>query len=205
MPHRVGLVIVSHSTEIARGVARLVAQTAPDVVVVAAGGASEDPEDLGTSFDRVSRALAEADGGAGAVVLTDLGSAVLTSESALELLDDAIRERIRIADAPLVEGAVAAGVAAQTGGRVDDVLAEAERAAGGRADGARESVARESGARESGARAVSSAPPGGSASASASGKPAGVRRTVEVRADQGAACPPGRRARAARRRVRRPG
>jgi len=119
------IVVVSHSAQLARGVCELAVQMAPDVMLLAAGG-TEDGR-LGTSFDLVSEAvrqtLAEA---GGVVVLTDLGSATLTTETVLEILDDA---RVVMADGPLVEGAVAAAVAAQGGAGVDAVRAAAEAAA----------------------------------------------------------------------------
>lgn len=128
----VGLVVVSHSARIAEGVVELAGQMAADVVIVAAGGT--DDGGIGTSFDRVMAALGEADAGDGVVVLCDLGSAVLTAETALDLLDDDARERTAIADAPIVEGAVAAAVAAQAGDPLAAVLAAARSAVG---DGAR--------------------------------------------------------------------
>lgn len=121
----VGLVVVSHSARIAEGVVELAAQMAPGVTIVAAGGT--DDGRIGTSFDRVQAALGEADSGDGVVVLCDLGSAVLTAETAIDFAE--APERIRIADAPIVEGAVAAAVAAEAGGSIDDVVAAAEPAA----------------------------------------------------------------------------
>jgi phosphoenolpyruvate---glycerone phosphotransferase subunit DhaM len=118
----VGLVIVSHSARIAEGVVELAAQMAPSVIIAPAGGT--DDGGIGTSFDKVQAALAAADTGDGAVVLCDLGSAVLTAETALDFADDP--ERIRIADAPIVEGAVAAAVAAESGAGLDQVLAAAQ-------------------------------------------------------------------------------
>lgn len=118
----VGLVIVSHSAKIAEGVVELAAQMAPSVAIVAAGGT--DDGGIGTSFDKVQAAFATAESGSGIVVLCDLGSAVLTTETALDFAEDA--ERIRIADAPIVEGAVAASVAAESGADLEEVLAAAE-------------------------------------------------------------------------------
>lgn len=128
----VGLVIVSHSARIAEGVVELAAQMAPTVVIVAAGGT--DDGRIGTSFDRVQAALGEAESGDGVVVLCDLGSAVLTAETAIELAD--APERIRIADAPIVEGAVAAAVAAEAGEDLDAVIAAASPRAEGTTDAA---------------------------------------------------------------------
>ena len=105
----VGLVLVSHVPALADGLRVLVAQMAPDVVVEPAGGT--DDGEVGTSFDLVvDGARPRRLGRRACVVLYDLGSALLTTETALELLDDAARERVRIAEAPFVEGAVAAGV-----------------------------------------------------------------------------------------------
>ena len=102
---------------------------APDASLVAAGGT--DDGRIGTSFDLVSAGIAEADSGVGVVVLCDLGSAILTAETALDFLDDDIRARVRIVDAPIVEGGVAAAVAAESGDPLDDVIAAAESARGG--------------------------------------------------------------------------
>ncbi len=124
----VGLVLVSHVAALADGLRVLVAQMSPDVVVEAAGGTDEG--EVGTSFDLVVEALGRADSGAGVLVLYDLGSALLTTETALDVLDEAARERVRIAEAPFVEGAVAAGVRAQGGGDLDAVLAAAEGGGG---------------------------------------------------------------------------
>ncbi|MCQ9162594.1 dihydroxyacetone kinase phosphoryl donor subunit DhaM [Arthrobacter sp. STN4] len=120
----VGLVIVSHSSQLAAGVVELAAQMARDVVLVPAGGT--DDGGIGTSLDKVMSALGEADGGDGVVVLTDLGSAVMTAESALEFMGNP--GNVVLADAPLVEGAVAAAVAAQSGGALAVVRKAAETA-----------------------------------------------------------------------------
>jgi PTS hybrid protein len=111
---RVSVVIVSHSAAIASGVADLVGQVAgPDVPVVTAGGAVDGS--LGTDGGRVLALLRTAAAGGGAVVLVDLGSSVLSVRAALAELEGEEAERISVADAPLVEGAVAAAVAVSTG------------------------------------------------------------------------------------------
>ncbi|TPW70900.1 dihydroxyacetone kinase phosphoryl donor subunit DhaM [Schumannella sp. 10F1B-5-1] len=130
----VGIVVVSHSAKIAEGVVELAGQMADGVAIVAAGGTDEGG--IGTSFDKVGTAIGEADSGEGVVILCDLGSAIMTAETALDFLDDADRARVVIADAPIVEGAVAAAVAARTGGDRDAVLAAAQTAGGGSAEAA---------------------------------------------------------------------
>ncbi|MGY4646006.1 dihydroxyacetone kinase phosphoryl donor subunit DhaM [Cellulomonas sp. URHB0016] len=126
-PAPVALVLVSHSRVLAEGAAELAGQMAPGVLLLAAGGTEDDG--LGTSFDAVEAAVrrAVADGRS-AVVLTDLGSAVLTAESVLDLADPDVAARVRIADAPFVEGAVAAAVTAHGGADLDRVVAAAEHA-----------------------------------------------------------------------------
>jgi len=100
---------------------------APGVLLVAAGGL-EDGE-LGTSFDLIEAGLEKAaKDGRSVVVLTDLGSAVLTTESVLEFADDDLSARVRLAEAPFVEGAIAAAVAAAGGADLVAVLAAAESA-----------------------------------------------------------------------------
>ncbi|GAA3812397.1 dihydroxyacetone kinase phosphoryl donor subunit DhaM [Cellulomonas soli] len=121
------LVLVSHSTALATGAVELAAQMAPGVTILAAGGM--DDGTLGTSYEKIEGALLEATAdGRAAVVLTDLGSAVLTTESVLEMLHDDVVARVRLADAPFVEGAVAAAVTAFGGAGLTEVLASAEQA-----------------------------------------------------------------------------
>jgi len=119
---RVGLVIVSHSPKLAEGVAELAVQMAPDVPIIPAGGTPDGR--LGTDFLAVTEAIAAADNGAGVVVLFDLGSAHMTADMAVEALDDP--NRAQVADAPLVEGAVAAAVASAGGANQAAVTAAAE-------------------------------------------------------------------------------
>jgi dihydroxyacetone kinase phosphotransfer subunit len=123
----VGLVLVSHSASIAEGLAELVGQVAgPDVQIIAAGGGPDGS--LGTDGAKVSRALQDAAQGSGAVVLMDLGSSVLSVRAAMAELDEETSARLVVADAPLVEGAIAAGVTASTGATAEEVAAAAREA-----------------------------------------------------------------------------
>ncbi|WP_020670722.1 dihydroxyacetone kinase phosphoryl donor subunit DhaM [Amycolatopsis nigrescens] len=107
----VGLVLVSHSAKLAEGLAELAVQMAPDVTVVPAGGLPGGG--LGTDYDGVVAAVQRADSGDGVVLLYDLGSAQMTAELAVESLADPAGAAV--VDAPLVEGSIAAAVAAQGG------------------------------------------------------------------------------------------
>ena len=125
-PPFVGLVVVSHSRLIAEGTAELAGQMAgPEVRIVPAGGMADGA--IGTDAARIAEAIGEADTGGGVVVLADLGSAVLSTRTALELLDDP--GAVRLSTGPIVEGAVMAAVQASTGSTLDEVLAAAEAAA----------------------------------------------------------------------------
>ncbi|WP_375406302.1 dihydroxyacetone kinase phosphoryl donor subunit DhaM [uncultured Amnibacterium sp.] len=115
----VGVVFVSHSARIAEGVVELAGQMAPNVALIAAGGTDEGG--IGTSYDKVLEAIGGADGGQGVLLIGDLGSAILTAETAVDLLDQAPTGGIRVLDVPIVEGGVAAAVAAESGADLDAV------------------------------------------------------------------------------------
>ncbi|WP_410650596.1 dihydroxyacetone kinase phosphoryl donor subunit DhaM [Amycolatopsis sp. cmx-4-54] len=121
----VGIVLVSHSAKLAEGLAELAAQMAPDVTISAAGGLADGG--IGTDYDEVVAATQRADSGAGVVLLYDLGSAQMTAELAVESLADP--SAAVVVDAPLVEGAIAAAVAAQ-GGADREAVAGAAASAG---------------------------------------------------------------------------
>lgn len=122
----VGVVLVSHSPKLAEGLADLVRELGGDQVPVIAAGGMDDGS-LGTSYGRIERAVHEADQGVGVLLLGDLGSSLLTVKT---LLDERVGEESRavLADAPFVEGAVAAVVTASAGGDLDAVRAAAEEA-----------------------------------------------------------------------------
>lgn len=119
----VGIVFVSHSAGIAEGLVELAAQMAPTVALAAAGGT--DDGGIGTSYEKVTSAIAQVDGGDGVLLIGDLGSAILTAETAVDLLDEPPVGGITVLDVPLVEGGVAAAVAAEAGVPLDAVVAAA--------------------------------------------------------------------------------
>ena len=122
----VGIVIVSHSASIAEGLVELAREMGgPDVALEAAGGLDEPERPLGTDAVLVMAAIERAEGGDGVLVLMDLGSAVMSAEIALELLPQGRGSSVLLCEAPVVEGAVAAAVAARGGMTLDQVAAEA--------------------------------------------------------------------------------
>ena len=124
----VGIVIVSHSWKIAEGVADLAGEMAQGFTGLVSAGGLEDGS-IGTDAQRIADAIVEADSGDGVVILADIGSSIMSSEAAIELLEDEGREvNAVIADAPIVEGSICAVVEAAGGGTQDSVLRAAEEA-----------------------------------------------------------------------------
>lgn len=123
----VGIVLVSHSFELAHGLAALASQVAgPEVRIEPAGGGPDGS--LGTTGDTVRAAIERADSGDGVVVLADLGSSILTVRHLLETGE--ANGHVRLVDAPFVEGAVAAAVMSSAGQEIKDVVKAAEEARG---------------------------------------------------------------------------
>lgn len=117
----VSLVLVSHSGSLAEGLSEVAEQMAPNVGIFPAGGT--DDHGIGTSYDRIIDAIRAAQGGdRQVVVLSDLGSATMTAEAAIEEFETGVAH----ADAPFVEGAVAAAVAAEGGADLAAVVTAAQ-------------------------------------------------------------------------------
>ncbi|WP_378956995.1 dihydroxyacetone kinase phosphoryl donor subunit DhaM [Pelosinus sp. sgz500959] len=123
----VGIVIVSHSQKVAEGIRDMALQMSrPEQQIIAAGGIDDDK--IGTDVMKISEAIIAANTGDGVVVMVDLGSAVMSTDTALELLDAEVRDQVKIADAPILEGAISATVEASLGSSLSTVLATAEDA-----------------------------------------------------------------------------
>jgi dihydroxyacetone kinase, phosphotransfer subunit len=124
----VGLVIVTQSQKLAEGIQETAGSLAGgSVKIVAAGGTKNGG--FGTDIIRILEAILTADSGDGAVIITDLESSLINCRAAVELLDDDTRQAVKIADAPVFEGAAGAAVEASLGSPVEEVAAAAEEAA----------------------------------------------------------------------------
>jgi len=99
----VGIVIVSHSSNLAKSVIELTSMMAPDAKIAPAGGLENGA--LGTSFEKIQHAIESVYSDDGVLVLMDMGSAVMTTQMVLEMMPD---KKVEMADCPLVEGAVVA-------------------------------------------------------------------------------------------------
>ena len=125
MNSNVGIVIVSHSPDVARGAADMVRQMVGDDVPLAwCGGAPGGG--LGTNVEEILAAINRAWSEAGVAVLVDLGGAETNSEMAIEMLPDRQQNRVVVCNAPIVEGAVMAATEASAGSSLEDVRRTAE-------------------------------------------------------------------------------
>ncbi|NBI06391.1 dihydroxyacetone kinase phosphoryl donor subunit DhaM [Senegalia massiliensis] len=123
----IGIVIVSHSHKIADGVIELSSQMAQSNINIIPAAGTDDGR-IGTDVIKIKNAIIKADTGEGVIVLADIGSSVMSTEMAFEMLDDELRQRVFIADAPLVEGAIGAVVQVSIGGDLNQVKKAAEEA-----------------------------------------------------------------------------
>lgn len=121
----VGILIVSHSKKAAEGIYELAIQMAGEQHKVVAVGGMEDGS-IGTDAIRIRQGMMDANDGEGVVVLADLGSGILSTQMAIDLLEEEIE--VVIADAPILEGAVSAAVQAAIGGTLQEVVEAAELA-----------------------------------------------------------------------------
>lgn len=119
----VSLVLVSHSRQLAEGVRELAGQMTQGKVKIAVAGGTADGR-LGTDATAILAAIEEVRGPDGVLVLVDLGSAVLSTQMAIEQLADG-DGRVLLSNAPFVEGAVIAAVEASIDSDLDGVAAAA--------------------------------------------------------------------------------
>ena len=118
----VGFVVVSHSGKLAEGVVDLAGMMAKDVPIAAAGGLEDGG--FGTSFDKIQRAVEQVYSDDGVIILMDMGSAVMTAEMVIESMEG---KKIRMADCPVVEGAVTGTIDADAGMSLEEILEKLEQ------------------------------------------------------------------------------
>ena len=99
----VGIVIVSHSPDVAKGAADMVRQmVGPEVPLAYCGGNPDGG--LGTSVEKIIEAINAAWSDKGVAILVDLGGAETNSEMAIEMLAPERRMKVVVCNAPVVEG-----------------------------------------------------------------------------------------------------
>ena len=123
----IGLVIVSHSRELANALANLVKQvSSSDIPIAISAGVGEDRKEFGTDAVEISEAIQSVFSPSGVLVMMDLGSAVLSAKLGLDFLPPEMKSHVRFCAAPLVEGTIAAAVQIGLGSDIDTVCREAE-------------------------------------------------------------------------------
>ncbi|MDP4084814.1 MAG: dihydroxyacetone kinase phosphoryl donor subunit DhaM [Bacillota bacterium] len=120
----VGIVLLSHSYDLVKGLESLLKQIQPNVPLAIAGGT--DNGEIGTDVFKVKNAINSVFSDKGVVILFDLGSALINAELAIEMLE--ADDKIKIADAPLIEGSYAAIIESGCGSSITDVILAAEGA-----------------------------------------------------------------------------
>ncbi|MDE5122308.1 MAG: dihydroxyacetone kinase phosphoryl donor subunit DhaM, partial [Trichodesmium sp. St19_bin1] len=129
LENKVGIVLVSHSAKLAEAVVELAKQMTQEPVPIAIAAGMDDPENpFGTDVIKVQQAIESVYSDAGVLVLMDLGSALMSTEMAIEFLSPTQRNHIKISKAPLVEGAISAIIQASLGAKIQQVMAEADAA-----------------------------------------------------------------------------
>ena len=117
------IIVVSHSKKLAEGVAEVAKMMERDVTIVAAGGT--DDGTLGTSYEKIAAAIEDAYADDGVALFMDMGSAVMTAEMVVESMPD---RRLKLIDAPLVEGVVLAAVESAAGTALEDLAEKMQQA-----------------------------------------------------------------------------
>lgn len=125
MSKNVGIVIVSHSLDIAKGTADMVRNMVGTAIPLAYCGGNPDGG-LGTSIEKILAAIDEAWSERGVAILVDLGGAETNSEMAVEMLPENRRGKVKVCNAPIVEGAVMAATEAWGGASLEEVKRTAE-------------------------------------------------------------------------------
>ena len=125
MSGKVGIVIVSHSPDVAKGTADMVRQMVGNDVPLSFCGGNPDGG-LGTSVEKILAAIDAAWSEKGVVILVDLGGAETNSEMAVEMLPPERQGKVVVCNAPIVEGAVMAATEAWGGSSLEDVKRTAE-------------------------------------------------------------------------------
>jgi dihydroxyacetone kinase phosphotransfer subunit len=128
MSGNVGIVIVSHSPDVARGTADMVRQMVGKGLNIAHCGGNPDGG-LGTDVAKILKAIDEAWSDKGVAILVDLGGAETNSEMAIEMLPEDRRGKVVLCNAPIVEGSIMAATEAWGGASLEDVRKTAEELA----------------------------------------------------------------------------
>lgn len=122
----IGIVIVSHSKKLAEGVYELAQQMLHKEIPFVSVGGIDDPENpIGTDPIQVMAAIESVYSQEGVLVLMDMGSALLSAETAIDLLPEEMQKNIYLCAAPFVEGTISATIQASLGSNIEQIIQEA--------------------------------------------------------------------------------
>lgn len=121
----IGIVIVSHSHLLAQGVQEMALQMSQNSVKIEAAGGVDD-HTIGTNAERIQQAIETVYSPDGVLILFDLGSALYSTEIAIDNLSAEQRPHIKVSSAHLVEGSIVAAVEASLGRTLEEVNEAAE-------------------------------------------------------------------------------
>ncbi|MEG0075951.1 MAG: dihydroxyacetone kinase phosphoryl donor subunit DhaM [Eubacterium sp.] len=116
-----GIVIVSHSAKLAEGLVDIVSEMNDgSVKIMAAGGADEGR--IGTNALKIMSAIESMEDCNNILLYVDMGSSVISTEAAIDMIDEDLAEKVQVVDCPLVEGAFAGVVQATITDDVDAII-----------------------------------------------------------------------------------
>ena len=120
----VGILILSHSNLVAKGLLDICKQIAKDAHIESVGGVEGR---LGLDVEKALKALNRLlDENDSVIIYSDIGSTVLASKSIKEM---SLRPNsVYIANAPLVEGAITGSVQTTLTNNVEEILEESKKA-----------------------------------------------------------------------------
>ncbi|MDR2860529.1 MAG: PTS-dependent dihydroxyacetone kinase phosphotransferase subunit DhaM [Elusimicrobiota bacterium] len=130
----VGLVLVSHNRALSMAAADLARGVSADtdIPIIAAGGVGDNHKELGTDATDILEAIEKVYSDDGVMILMDLGSAIISSKMAIEMLDEEKAKKVVLCSGAIVEGAVGAAVQIAAGSNMDDIKEEAINALAGK-------------------------------------------------------------------------
>ena len=121
----VSLVLISHSKKIVEGVKELVSQMSDDVKIAIAGGT--DDNRIGTDAIKIMSAIEDVYSDDGILIFYDLGSALMNTELALDMIDEKIKNKVEISKSSLVEGAFVAAIESSMGKSMEEIKKSLEK------------------------------------------------------------------------------
>ena len=122
----VSLIFVSHSYKLAKTAAEYIKEVTNtnNVNITFSGGTGDDHKEIGTNAVDVFNAIEKVYSDDGVIIFCDLGSALISSELAISMLDEKKSPNVRITSAPFIEGGINAAIQSSLGKNINEVINE---------------------------------------------------------------------------------